>query len=82
VLAADAGETETLAALASHADLSPRAAILTRIDRSTAPARALELAAARKLAFAFLCDGVDVQQHLHRASADTFADLLLRGRLA
>jgi len=42
-----------LAALASHADLSPRAAILTRIDRSTRRRAHSNSPLARKLAFAF-----------------------------
>lgn len=59
----------------------PDAWIVTKLDETRAPAAVLEAAAKDDIGVAFLCDGADVGAHLHRASTDSFADLLLRGRL-
>jgi len=64
------------------ASTSPDAWIITKLDETRAPAPALEAAAKADVGVAFLCDGPEVGEHLHRASSESFADLLLRGRLA
>ena len=57
-------------------------AVVTKIDETREPALALEEILERKLPIAFLSDGQDVRQSLHRATPDGFADVLLRGRLS
>lgn len=74
------GELEAIAA--DYAAAAPSAIVLTQLDRTRAPAPALELAIAAGLPLAFLCDGPDVARHLHRPTGDKLADLFLRGRLA
>lgn len=60
--------------------LGPRGLILTKFDETDAPATALEYARTTRLPLAFLCDGQDVRNHLHRPSPDLLADLVLLGR--
>jgi flagellar biosynthesis GTPase FlhF len=74
------GELEAIAA--DYAAAAPSAVVLTQLDRTRAPAPALELAIDAGLPLAFLCDGPDVARHLHRPTSDMLADLFLRGRLA
>jgi hypothetical protein len=42
----------------------------------------VELGSACGSGLLFLCDGQEVSEHLRRADAEAFADLLLRGRLS
>ena len=64
------------------ARLEPQALVLTKLDETRTPAPALEFAMRAGLPVSFLCDGQAVAGHLHRPTADHFADLFLRGRLA
>jgi len=54
---------------------------ITMLDQTARPARVLELAARAGLAVAFLAHGPELGD-LARPSAECFADLLLRGRIA
>jgi flagellar biosynthesis GTPase FlhF len=81
-LPATAYRGELEAAAADYAAARPSALVLTQLDRTRAPAPALELAADGARPVAFLCDGQDVAKHLHRPTPDKLADLFLRGRLA
>lgn len=56
--------------------------VVTKVDETREPAPTLEYAHEHDLAIAFFSDGQDVRLNLHRASADGFADLMLRGRLS
>ena len=60
----------------------PGAWIVTKLDETREPAGALEASAAARAPVAFLCDGQQLDEHLHRADPELFADLLLRGRIA
>ena len=62
--------------------LDPQALVVTKLDETRSPAPILEFAAGAQLPVTFLCDGQDISGHLHRPTADRFADLFLRGRLA
>ena len=62
--------------------LDPKALVVTKLDETRCPAPILEFAAGAQLPITFLCDGQDISGHLHRPTADSFADLFLRGRLA
>lgn len=55
--------------------------IITRLDETSRPAPALEVALHEKLPVAFLCDGSQLEGHLHRASGAVFGDIFLCGRV-
>lgn len=62
--------------------LNPKALVVTKLDETRSPAPILEFAREARLPISFLCDGQEIGGHLHRPTADHFADLFLRGRLA
>jgi len=75
--------TTNLEAMDESADLAPAdGCILTKLDETRVPAPVLEFVMRRKLPIAFLCDGPDVDAHLHRPKPECFADLMLRGRIS
>ena len=82
VLSAAASSAALDEARRGFAATRPEAWIVTKIDETHAPAPALEASIHDDAGIAFLCDGPDVGAHLHRADAERFADLFLRGRLA
>lgn len=82
VLSAGASAAALAEAQRGFAPTKPDAWIVTKLDETRAPAPVLEAAARAKAPLAFLCDGADIDAHLERASAERFADLFLRGRLA
>jgi flagellar biosynthesis protein FlhF len=82
VLPASASASALRVAERTFAPLAPSGCVITKLDETAEPGPVLELALRRRLAVAFLCDGTDVAKHLHRASADRFSDLLLRGRIS
>jgi flagellar biosynthesis protein FlhF len=57
-------------------------AVVTKLDETLAVADTFEHILDEALPVAFLSDGQDVSENLHRASKDTFADLLLTGRIS
>jgi flagellar biosynthesis GTPase FlhF len=59
----------------------PTAWVVTKLDETREPATILESAADHGAAVAFLCDGQEISAHFHRAHAERFADLFLRGRI-
>jgi flagellar biosynthesis protein FlhF len=82
VLAATAGRSAIEEARAGFAACRPSAWVVTKLDETRAPAPVLEAARGANAPVAFLCDGHDVAGHLHRAGAERFADLFLRGRMS
>lgn len=56
--------------------------VVTKLDATARPARALEFAVRSRLPIAFLSDGPDLTRHFHRASPGRFADLMLLGRMS
>jgi flagellar biosynthesis GTPase FlhF len=81
-LPATSGRAALDEALLGFAEARPTALVLTKLDETAQSAPALEFAAAAGLPTAFLCDGAEIAQHLHRTSPERVADLFLRGRLA
>ncbi len=69
-------------ALRGFAECEPSACVVTKVDETQRIAGVLEFTAFHNLDVAFLCDGADPSEHLHRPKPEHFADLLLRGRLA
>jgi len=59
----------------------PSGIVVTKLDETGRTAVALEHAHRTQAPIAFLCDGQDVREHLHRPDADRLADLVLRGAL-
>ena len=57
-------------------------AIVTKLDETNELGTAFESILDRDMPIAFLSDGQNVSENLHRASADSFADLLLTGRIS
>ena len=82
VLAANASREALQAASDAFARTRPTAAILTKLDETRAPGPAVEQGSSCGAGLLFLCNGQDVASHLSRASAESCADLILRGRLA
>lgn len=82
VLSAGAGRGALRAAREAYAVLAPDSVILTKIDETREAGLPLEFCMQQHLGVAFLCDGQDVHAHIHRPTADGFADLVLRGRLS
>ena len=82
VLPAAAGAGALRQARLAYAVLDPRATILTKLDETREVGTALEFCLRHGLETAFLCDGQDVHQNIHRATPGRLADLCLRGRLA
>ena len=60
----------------------PQGVVLTKLDETGEPGVVLEHVRRTGTPVAFLADGQDVARHLHRATRDRLADLLLRGRVA
>tara|TARA_R110002072_G_scaffold58824_12_gene149567 strand:- start:5409 stop:6398 length:990 start_codon:yes stop_codon:yes gene_type:complete len=56
--------------------------VLTKFDETPLPAPSLEFASRERLPIAFLTDGPEADGNLYRAKGETFANLLLKGRLA
>lgn len=82
VLSAAAGKGALETTRQAYAVLDPRAAIVTKTDETRENGVALEFCLRNGIEAAFLCDGQDVHEHIHRAAPGAFADLLLRGRIA
>ena len=82
VLSAASGRGALEAARRAYAVLDPEAAIVTKTDETRESGVVLEFALRHSLGTAFLCDGQDVNAHIHRPSQARFADLILRGKLA
>ncbi len=66
----------------AYSSFEPDGWVLTKLDETREPGVALEVVRAARAPLAFLCDGQEVVRHLHRATRDGVADLILRGRLA
>ena len=81
VLQATASRSALEDAVRGFAAARPSAWVLTKLDETRQPAPALECAADAGAALAFLCDGVEISAHFHRAAPERIADLYLRGRL-
>lgn len=64
------------------ADTNPAGLVVTKLDETAEPTAALEYSVYAGIGLAFLCDGQDVREHLHRPHHDRLADLVLRGRIA
>ena len=56
-------------------------AILTKTDETRRPAPVMEYLAKKGLGLAFLSNGRDLKEDLHRAGGDAFANLMLKGRV-
>ncbi|MEZ6016027.1 MAG: hypothetical protein R3F49_12985 [Planctomycetota bacterium] len=82
VLPATASEHSLSLVTELCAALSPRGAIITKLDEAALPAPVLEHALGAGLPLAFLSDGPDLAKNFHRAVPERIADLLLKGRLA
>ena len=82
VLSAAAGRGALAAARAAYAVLAPTSVVLTKVDETREVGLALEFCMQARLGFAFVCDGQDVNAHIHRPTEETFADLVLRGKVA
>jgi flagellar biosynthesis GTPase FlhF len=82
VLEATASPAAVDEARQGFAAIRPSAWVITKLDETRAPAPVLEAARRTGAPVAFLCDGQDVGGHMHRAHAERFADLFLRGRIA
>lgn len=67
---------------ASFQGLDIAGAVVTKIDETREPATTFEHILDESVPVAFFSDGQDVRKNLHRATADGFADILLRGRLS
>jgi flagellar biosynthesis protein FlhF len=81
VLSAASGAEALGKARSAYAVLSPRAAVLTKVDETRQSGMALEFLMRNGIETAFLCDGQDVHQNIHRSSPSRFADLLLTGKI-
>lgn len=81
VLSAASGRGALDSARRAYAVLDPKAAILTKTDETRESGVALEFCLRHSLGAAFLCDGQDIDTHIHRPSHAKFADLILRGKL-
>lgn len=82
VLPATASEHSLALVTETCAPLSPRGAIITKLDEAAMPAPVLEHALGANLPLAFLSDGPDLADNFQRAVGERVADLLLKGRLA
>lgn len=81
-LAADASPERLRAEARALRAISVDCSVVTRLDLAEAPAAAFEIASTASLPVAFICDGADEQDHLHRSSPDRAADVFLKGRIA
>lgn len=68
--------------LNGYSKTDPDGVIVTKLDETRRTARVLEFADDNSLPLSFLCDGQDVAGHLHMATPDRMADLILSGRCA
>ncbi|MEM7518622.1 MAG: hypothetical protein AAF368_17080, partial [Planctomycetota bacterium] len=82
VLPATSSKSVLSETIQAFAPLSPSSCVLTKLDETVQPMPALELVLAANLPVAFVSKGRDVGSSFHRASADLFSDLALRGRVA
>lgn len=82
VLSAAAGRGALEAARGAYAVLAPTATILTKTDETREVGVALEFTLRHSLGTAFICDGQDVNAHIHRPNQSAYADLILRGKIA
>lgn len=82
VLSAAAASAATRTAIEGWSALQPSAAVVTRLDETREITPTLEIARDNDLPIAFFSDGPDVHLNLQRATAESFGDLCLRGRLA
>ncbi|MCC7011043.1 MAG: hypothetical protein IT454_00660 [Planctomycetes bacterium] len=82
VVPASASQAAIDDARAGFASARPTAWVITKLDETREPAAVLESASHCGARIAFLCDGPSIQEHLHRADAERFADLFMRGRIA
>lgn len=82
VLSAASGKGALEAARSAYAVLNPQAAIVTKVDETRESGVALEFCLRHSINTAFICDGQDVNAHIHRPNQSNFADLILRGRIA
>ena len=80
VLPATKSRAATELVCAAFRRLAPSGCVLTKLDETDEPLTSLETVTRARLPIAFLADGMDTRGHLHRPSADRFADLALRGR--
>lgn len=81
VLSAGASASMLRTVTATLSAIRPSAAVVTKLDETDEPIPVLEHVLEQGLPLAFLSNGPDVQEHLHRADADSIADLCLRGKL-
>ena len=81
VLSAASGKDALERARSAYSVLNPRAAILTKVDETRESGAALEFFLRNGIETSFLCDGQDVHNNIHRATASNFADLLLTGHI-
>lgn len=82
VVPATASRAALHEASSGFAAARPSAWVVTKLDETREPAAVLESAVHFDMGVAFLCDGQTIPEHLHRADAERFADLFLRGRIA
>jgi flagellar biosynthesis protein FlhF len=82
VLSAGASASTLRAITSTLTRLDPAAVILTKLDETAEPIGVLEHVLDARLPVAFLTDGPDVHQNLHRATPAHFGDLCLLGRIA
>ncbi|MFT4710122.1 MAG: flagellar biosynthesis protein FlhF [Bacteroidia bacterium] len=82
VLSAASGKDALERARSAYSVLNPRAAILTKVDETRESGAALEFFLRNGIETSFLCDGQDVNDNIHRATASCFADLLLSGHIS
>ncbi len=68
--------------LKGYGKTNPDGVVVTKLDETRRTARVFEFADDNSLPLSFLCDGQDVAGHLHMATPDRLADLILRGRCA
>jgi flagellar biosynthesis protein FlhF len=82
VLSAVGSQSALDALTAATRDLAPAGCIVTKLDETPVPTPALEHALHARLPIAFLSDGPDLARNFHRATAETFADLILQGKIS
>jgi flagellar biosynthesis protein FlhF len=82
VLSASASASTLRTITSTLSVLSPKAAVVTKLDETHEPIAVLEHVLECNLPLAFLSNGPDVHAHLERADAEHVADLCLRGKLS
>jgi flagellar biosynthesis protein FlhF len=81
VLPAGASRSSLELTVRAFSRMAPTAAVITKLDETSEPGTAVEIALRAHLPLAFLCDGQDVRAHVMRPTPDRLADLMLRGKL-